>query len=340
MIQAVDTSIQTTQAICVTPTLELADQTFRVISAIGKHVKGLKIRSILKQDHIESVVTEHILVGSPGKVDSLIKKRLIDISKIRIFVLDEADELLLQNTNQSKNEVYRIAKNISRFKPRVLLFSATYKEEMGTETQEEKAQEEQILSFAKEIVPEPRKLVLIPREKLSLENMRQYYVECGNPQDKVNVLAKIYATLEVGQCIIFLNRIDYANNLYEAMKRAGHKISLLHGKLDPHERKEVINLFRENINKVLIATNVLARGIDVRTVTHVINFELPVDRNNNPDYSTYLHRIGRTARFGDTGIAVNFVETQEDKRNIELIQKYFNTTIAKVDKDKIEEEIQ
>mmetsp|Transcript_9755 Transcript_9755/g.36329 ORF Transcript_9755/g.36329 Transcript_9755/m.36329 type:complete len:494 (+) Transcript_9755:88-1569(+) len=340
LIQSADTTKNVPQAICVAPTLELADQTYQVVQALGKHVKGLKIMALLKGMKVTSAITDHIVIGTPGKIADIIKRKYLNINGIKLFVLDEADELLVQNTRASQNHVLQIVRSIQRVKPRVLLFSATYKEEAGGfGSEEDRQQEAQILEFAKEVVPEPRNFILIPKESLTLDNMRQFYVVCDSPQDKVNVLAKIYETLEVGQCIIFLNRIDYAENLYKAMTAAGHKISLLHGRLTSEERRDVINKFRDNINKVLISTNVLSRGLDVRTVTHVINFELPVERNGSPDYSTYLHRIGRTARFGDLGVAVNFVETATDQKHIEMIEQYFKTEIVRVEKDQLEEQI-
>uniref|UniRef100_A0A8C3FWW0 RNA helicase n=1 Tax=Chrysemys picta bellii TaxID=8478 RepID=A0A8C3FWW0_CHRPI len=150
-------------------------------------------------------------------------------------------------------------------------------------------------------------LSLVSKE-MTLTNIRQYYFLCENKQDKYKALCNIYGSITVGQAIIFCQTRRNAKWLSQKLSQDGHKVSILSGELTVEQRAAVIQRFRDGKEKVLVTTNVCARGIDVKQVTIVVNFKLPTNQLQCPDFETYLHRIGRTGRFGKKGLAFNMVE--------------------------------
>jgi ATP-dependent RNA helicase DDX19/DBP5 len=253
----------------------------------------------------------HIVVGTPGKITDLIKNRFINMREIKTFVLDEADHMLDQQG--LKEQTMRVHAMLPRG-CQVLLFSATY--------------DDDVTAFALKTVPQPRTTMRLERSQLTVDKIAQFFVECTNDQHKFSVLSDIYAYLTIGQSIIFCQRKDTADALTRFMKEAGHTVSLLHGNLDTKERDRVIDEYRFGKTRVLITTNVLSRGIDILQITLVINFDVPVDQSGKPDYATYLHRIGRSGRFGRSGIALNFVSDERSKRTLKQIEQYFGKPIA------------
>ena len=277
-LQHIDETKPVVQAIVVAPSLELADQISNVLLKLTKFTQ-ITVKATLKGDTIKSRITEHVVVGTPGKLSDLVKRRLIDTRNVSMFVIDEADQMLEKESN---NIMFDQCKLIQRALPktaRVVLFSATYAEDemlTGEEAKEQQDREAQVLEFAKSIVPQPLKMILVPKEELTLSNMKQYYVDCGNDEGKERVLQDMFTELEVGQTIIFMNRKDAATILCNRLRNDGFKVSMLHSGLLPEERKKTITEFKVGNSKVLISTNVLARGLDISTVTHVVNFDLPV----------------------------------------------------------------
>jgi ATP-dependent RNA helicase DDX19/DBP5 len=224
---------------------------------------------------------------------------------------------------------------------RVLLFSATFQDEDDEQDEQKKkelkkqGEEEELkfLEFAAKVVPEPVVKILIPKEELSLKKIRQYSVECKNQSEKYQVLKNIYSDLTIAQCIIFVNTRETANKLTEDLRRDGFPVSLLHGKVDSSERKIILQDFQEAKTKVLITTNVLSRGVDIRQVTHVINYDPPMTAEKKPDVSSYLHRIGRTGRFGREGIAINLISGETDKKTLNEIVKFYEKSIISISPD-------
>lgn len=206
----------------------------------------------------------------------------------------------------------------------ILLFSATYNEEVE--------------KFAEEFVPEPKCSIRLQRKELSLDKIAQFFIEADNERQRFNILSDLYCYLTIGQSIIFVERKDTASNLTKQMEGAGHAVSLLHGDLKPSERDKIIDDFRSGKTKVLITTNVLARGIDIQQVSLVINYDIPLiaGQVGQPDYSTYLHRIGRSGRFGRSGIAINFVHDAQSKRHLQAIEAYFSREIKRFPMEEID----
>lgn len=356
VLQHIDETKAAVQAIIAAPSLELADQIFNVLTKLAKFTK-IGVRSVLKGDMIKNKVMDHVVVGTPGKLSDLIKKRFIDTKSVCMFVIDEADQMLEKNANDTmnnKNSMLSQCQNIQKVLPsnsRVILFSATYAEDemlTGEDARVQKEREAQVIEFAQRIVPQPLKTILVPREELTLSNMKQYYVVCQNDDEKERVLQDMFSELQVGQSIIFVNRKQAADVLYERLRRDGFKVAMLHSGLMPEDRKRTITEFKVGNSKVLISTNVLSRGLDISTVTHVVNFDLPTvyvkptrggggagPMAAQADFASYLHRIGRTARFGRSGTAINLCASQEDLDVIKQLNSYFKITIKEVNKDDI-----
>nr|XP_044608915.1 ATP-dependent RNA helicase DDX25 isoform X4 [Equus asinus] len=309
------------QCLCLAPTYELALQTGRVVERMGKFCVDVQVMYAVRGNQIPrgTDVTKQIVIGTPGTVlDWCFKRKLIDLTKIRVFVLDEADVMI--DTQGFSDQSIRIQRALPS-ECQMLLFSATF--------------EESVWQFAERIIPDPN-VIKLRKEELTLNNIRQYYVLCENRKDKYQALCNIYGGITIGQAIIFCQTRRNAKWLTLKMMQDGHQVSLLSGELTVDQRASIIQRFRDGKEKVLITTNVCARGIDVKQVTIVVNFDLPVNQAEEPDYEIYLHRIGRTGRFGKKGLAFNMIEV-EKLPLLMKIQDHFNSNINQLDPEDMDE---
>ena len=176
-------------------------------------------------------------------------------------------------------------------------------------------------------------MIALKQEELSVDSIKQFYMDCKSADHKAEVLSAIYGLLTIGQSIIFVRRRIDADMLQKKMTDQGHAVSALHGQHDAQDRDKAMDDFREGRSKVLITTNVLARGIDVLQVNLVVNYDIPLDVNMRPDAETYLHRIGRTGRFGRQGVSINFVHDQKSYEEMKVIEKYLGREIVRVPTD-------
>ncbi|TFY71679.1 hypothetical protein EVG20_g1335 [Dentipellis fragilis] len=354
MLSRIDFSKNKTQAICLAPSRELARQIMTVINTMGKFTEVQTEYGI--KDHLPrdaTKITAHIVVGTPGTMTDLIRRRVIDVSELKVFVLDEADNMLDQDglgdqTLRVKNMLPK------RDDLQIVLFSATFPEN--------------VRQFAKKIAPNAN-MIELKQNELSLDSIRQFYMDCDSEERKYDILVSLYHLLTVGQSIIFcqascslcrhLRRSlkppsqhrSTADRISQRMTAEGHKVASLHGAKDAHERDTIIDRFREGKEKVLITTNVVARGIDILQVNMVVNYDLPLlterDRKASagdaqPDIETYIHRIGRTGRFGRKGISINFVHNDKTWRQMQAIEHATGkkiTCIKTDDIDRMEEEL-
>jgi ATP-dependent RNA helicase DDX19/DBP5 len=234
-----------------------------------------------------------VIVGTPGKLWDLVSKaKVVDLSKIKVFVLDEADTVMTSMRDQTMGLRKKCPPNTQ-----TLFFSATFPETVA--------------KFAESVVKEPYTSVRLKPEDVTVEEIYQFYVKCSSDENKLQVLDLLYGVLTIGQSIIFMQSVKSAQWLANEMEKLGHKVSLLHGQsMEAKQRLSTMQKFRDGESNVLITTNVLARGIDVLSVTMVINYDLPTTRDGEADVETYIHRIGRTGRMGNKGIAVSFVHDQ------------------------------
>ena len=224
----------------------------------------------------------HIVVGTPGRVHDMMKKGIFKTDYLRLFVLDEADEMLEKGFKQQVQEIFKFLPGDVQ----IALFSATMPND--------------ILSLTKHFMRDPKK-ILVKAENLTLEGISQYYIAVEKEEWKMDVLLDLYSNLDINQALIYCNTKKRVLELEKTMNDNDFAVSAMHGEMEQIKRDTIMKEFRTGATRVLITTDLLARGIDVQQVGLVINYELPQKKEN------YIHRIGRAGRFGRKGVAINFV---------------------------------
>ena len=309
-LQLVDVTKDEIQCLVLSPTRELAQQTSIVYQFLGECLK-VKVTLLIGGTKVGADLDKlregpQVLVGSPGRVLDLIRRKQVSLAYLQTFILDEADEMLSKGFIENIKEIISLIPTTTK----ILLFSATMPKE--------------IVEITTKFMKDPAK-ILVKNEELTLEGIKQYYVYLKK-EDKLDVLMQIYRGIEIAQAIIYCNSKRSVDFVSEELKKKGHMVSSIHGDLKQFERDQVMRDFRNGATRVLITTDLLARGIDVYQVSLVINYELPREKE------TYIHRIGRSGRFGRKGNAINFV-TPAEKDELDIIQKYYNTTIEALPSD-------
>ncbi|KAI7854538.1 cytoplasmic ATP-dependent RNA helicase Dbp5 [Circinella umbellata] len=319
MLTRVNEAINQPQAVCLAPSRELARQILDVVQEMSKFTKITSVLAVKDSLPKGRPVQQQIVIGTPGTVQEAIRRRLLLTNQIKIFVLDEADNMLDQAGlgDQSIRIKQQIKGNFQ-----VVLFSATFPDH--------------VRKFASRFGPQANEISL-KREELSVDLIKQFYMDCDSQEHKYEVLCNLYDILTVSQSIIFCAKRDTADEIAKRMTSMGHAVVALHGKMEPEERDKVMDDFRRGEFKVLITTNVLARGIDILQVSLVVNYDLPLDQRGQPDYEAYLHRIGRTGRFGRTGVSVNFVHDKKSWELMHQIETHFQREITRIPTEDWEE---
>jgi translation initiation factor 4A len=311
VLQSIDPTSRNVQALILAPTRELAQQIKRVILALGDYLK-VGVLACIGGRNVQTDIQKleegiQVVVGTPGRVQDLIDRGAIDPSTIKLFVLDEADEML---SIGFKDQIY----DVFRFLPQeiqVVLLSATMPQE--------------VLEVTKKFMRDPVN-ILVKRDQLTLEGIRQFYIEIEQEDWKIDTLCDLYKTMTISQCVIFCNTRRKVDMLVDEMNRRDFAVSGMHGDMDQQQRDNIMKEFRSGSSRVLITTDLLARGIDVQQVSLVINYDVPNSREN------YLHRIGRSGRFGRKGVAINFV-TDDSRRALDDIMTFYNTEILEMPMD-------
>jgi len=308
VLQSIDEKLNKTQALILAPTRELAQQIQKVVRALGDFLQvtshacvgGTLVRDDIKilRDGVQ------IVVGTPGRVYDMIKRQELNMSNVKLFVLDEADEMLSRGF---KDQIYDVFQHLPP-KVQVCLFSATMPEE--------------ILEISQRFMRDPIR-ILVKRDELTLEGIKQFYIALEKEEWKFDTLCDLYETLTITQAIIYCNTRRKVDWLTEKMGQRDFTVSSMHGDMTGQERELIMKEFRSGSSRVLITTDLLARGIDVQQVSLVINYDMPANREN------YIHRIGRSGRFGRKGVAINFV-TEEDTRTMREIEAFYNTQIEEM----------
>ncbi|KAL3233576.1 ATP-dependent RNA helicase DBP5 [Nakaseomyces bracarensis] len=324
MLSRVDLSLgNVPQAICLAPSRELARQTLEVIQEMGKFTKITTQLIVPDSFEKNTQINANIIVGTPGTLLDLIRRKLIQLKDVKIFVLDEADNML--DKQGLGDQCIRVKKCLPK-SAQLVLFSATFADA--------------VKAYAHKIIPNANTLEL-QRNEVNVKAIKQLYMDCDSEAHKYEVLCELYGLLTIGSSIIFVAKKDTANVLYGKLKHEGHQVSILHSDLRSEERDRLIDDFRDGRSKVLITTNVLARGIDIPSVSMVVNYDLPTLQNGQPDYATYVHRIGRTGRFGRTGVAISFVHDKKSYNVLSAIKDYFKdielTRVPTDDWDEVED---
>jgi superfamily II DNA/RNA helicase len=301
------------QVLIMAPTHELAQQIFTVITNLSSMMEGLRIKTILGGSSIDQDAHElretppHIIVGCPGRVFDMIRRRHINANKLKLVILDEADEML---SSGFKEQVYNIFQYLNK-NVQIALFSATLPNN--------------IYQITNKFMRDPVK-ISVKAESLTLEGIKQYFVAVEDDRQKYLTLKDIYQYISMSQCIIYSNSVKRVIDLYEAMKEDNFPVSCIHSNMDKVERENAFKSFRTGAARVLISSNITARGIDIQQVSIVINFDLP------RDIHTYLHRIGRSGRWGRKGTGINFI-TRRDIIKMKEIETYYSTQIEELPGD-------
>ena len=296
ILEKIDTALRETQALILAPTRELAQQIQKVVMSLGDYM-GAQCHACIggtsvKEDMRKLDHGQHIVVGTPGRVFDMISRKVLRTNDIKQFVLDEADEMLSRGF---KDQIYDVFRHLNQ-EIQVILLSATMPAE--------------VLEVTTRFMREPVR-ILVKKEELTLEGIRQFYISVEREEWKLDTLCDLYETLTITQAVIFCNTRRKVDWLTEKMHQRDFTVSAMHGDMDQKERDVIMREFRSGSSRVLITTDLLARGIDVQQVSLVINYDLPTNREN------YIHRIGRGGRFGRKGVAINFV-TDEDKRALQV----------------------
>jgi translation initiation factor 4A len=307
----VDLSILQPQVIVLCPNRELANQIFYNFESLNAYL-GIKGALIMGgtgvEDNFKALdAGAQFIVGTPGRVYDMMKRYVLKTSKLKTFVMDEADEMLSKGF---KDQVYEIFQFVPP-NTQTCIFSATMPPHA--------------IEITEKFMKNPVSL-LIKAENVTLDGISQFYLGIEQETWKVATLFDLYDRLKINQTIIFVNSKRKAEVLKEQLEANNFVISIIHANLTQTERDKTMKSFRTGESRILIATDVIARGIDVHHVQVVINYDIP------RHVETYIHRIGRSGRYGRKGIAINFVSEAEFEK-LERIQNYYSTKIEPLPED-------
>ena len=311
-LSVVDSSIKAPQVIVICPTRELSQQTERVARALGNYM-GLKVLSATGGNQLRSDISTlkagaQFIVGTPGRIFDLIRRGDLAIEHMKYIILDEADQML---EDLFAEQIRTILDNKFPASTRLALFSAT----MPTN----------VVEVAEHYLSNPVR-ILLPADEVTLDGIKQYYVGLEREEWKLPVLLDLYQQIAVNQALIYVNKRQKAEWLAKQLAAQGFTLEFIHGEMEVADRKKRMEDFRSGQVRVLISTDLLARGIDVQQVSLVVNYELPVQREN------YIHRIGRSGRYGKKGVAINLINGGE-MNALKEIEKHYSTTVHELPDD-------
>lgn len=307
-LQIINTDAKENQIIIVSPTRELAIQTFKVAKELSKYM-GIELALLIGGNPIEEdkkilKTNPQVICGCCGRIYDMIRRDYLNYLTIKTIVLDEADELL---SFGFKNQVYNIFKSLHE-NIQVILVSATLPLELKDLTDK--------------FMREPIEL-RIESSKLSLLGIQQYNIIVRNDEDKYSKIKEIFNNLNLSQCIIYCNSVKRVYDLYDAMRNDNFPVTHIHSNMAKEKRIENFNTFLKGNKRVLISSDLTSRGIDIQQVSIVLNFDIPNSKH------TYLHRIGRSGRWGRKGLAINFV-SKRDAKLIYDIETWYNIKLEKM----------
>ena len=309
MLQVIDETLDKLQGLILAPTRELAAQIQRVTDGIGTFLNISCITCIGGTNtsyDIEALRKGvHIVVATPGRISELMRLKRFPYQDSSVVVIDEADEMLSRGFIDQVTDILSYINQNKSGNIVLAMFSATMPKE--------------ILALAETVLENPKR-ILVRSSQLTLEGIKQFYVNTENDEHKYSVLTELYETIEIQACIIYANSRKRVEDLAMKMTEDNHTVSFIHGDMPQKEREGIMEQFRLGSTRVLITTDLLARGIDVQTVSLVINYDLP------SNYENYLHRIGRSGRFGKKGVAINFA-SRNDMNIIRGLEQFYQTQI-------------
>jgi len=309
ILQRINLNELNTQALIIVPTRELAVQIQKVINGIGAYCK-VKTMALIGGTDVRSDISTlkegvHVIVGTPGRIYDMINRDVFKLDKLKLLILDEADQMLDRGF---KDQIYEIFKKGLPNSTQIALFSATW----TVESQE----------IANKFMQNPTK-IMVKKEKLTLEGIKQYKILLKKEEFKFGVLLDLYKAISIKQSIIYCNNRKKVDDLVVNLNEYKISMACIHGDMPQCEREKIMKEFISGSARILITTDLLARGIDLQQLSLVINYDIPNNREN------YIHRIGRTGRFGRKGIALNFI-TDKDEAHLNDIEKFYNTQIVEL----------
>jgi len=304
-LQLVDTTVRETQCLILGPTRELVMQMQKVILALGDYM-NIQCHCCIGGTNIGDDIRkldygQHIICGTPGRIYDMVRRRNLRTRSIKTLILDEADEMLNKGFHEQIYDIYRYLPPSTQ----VVLVSATLPHD--------------ILEMTHKFMSDPCR-ILVKRDELTLDGIKQFFVAVEREEWKFDTLCDLYDTLTITQAVIFCNTKRKVEWLAEKMRDNNFTVSCMHGDLPQRERCQIMAEFRAGESRVLITTDVWARGLDVPQVSLIINYDLPNNRE------LYIHRIGRSGRYGRKGVSINFVKN-EDIRILRDIEQYYSTQI-------------
>lgn len=314
-LSRVDATIKKTQVIILSPTKELTVQTACVVEKLGSMIKDLTVETMYggmnpigqKTNSFLNTSRPQIICGCPGKINDMLRRGVINTSFIKLIIMDEVDEML---STGFKEQVYNIFQFMNE-DIQIALFSATMPPN--------------IHNIVNKIVRDPVR-ILVKSEMLTLEGIKQFFVAVDDDAQKYETLKHIFSFLSMSQCIIYCNSVKRVCDLQEAMTQDNFPVCCIHRNMTKQERFDSFANFKCGKSRVLISTNVTSRGIDIQQVSTVINFDVPHCIDN------YLHRIGRSGRWGRKGVGINFV-TRRDIDQLRRIEQHYDAQINEMPED-------
>jgi translation initiation factor 4A len=312
-LQNIQNKIHFVQILIVVPTRELALQIKTVFELIGQYMR-INVQSCIggtrvKDDLIEfRLKNPHIIIGTPGRLFDILSIEPSMSEKLHYLIIDEADELFSRGF---KVQMYKIFKYLPKT-CKIALFSATLPKE--------------VLKVIELFINKPVK-ILVKKEELTLEGIKQFYIPVDKEEWKLDALCDVYGSIKVEQSIIYVNTRRKVDWLTGEMRKRSFPVAFLHGDMDHSERAQTMQNFRSGKFRFLITTDLLSRGIDIKKVNFVINFDLPTNKES------YIHRIGRSGRFGKKGVAINFL-SRLDVDVLREIEAFYSTNIELLPDDK------
>ena len=305
-LQSIDLSLKEPQVLILSPTRELAEQSQKVILSIGERMK-VTTHCCIGGKSVEENVRMlnhgvHIISGTPGRVYDMIQRKAFKTRSIKMFILDEADEMLTKGFKEQVYDIYRyLPENVQN-----VVVSATLPNE--------------VLQMTTKFMAKDTIKILVKRDELTLEGIKQFFVFVEKEINKFPTLCDLYDSFTITQAVIFCNEKKTVEWLCTKMRENYFTVSMIHGEMPQKEREKIMEEFRTGQSRVLIATDIWGRGIDVQQVSLVVNYDLPLNRE------MYLHRIGRSGRYGRKGVTINFVKS-EDIKVLRNIEQYYSTQI-------------
>lgn len=305
------------KSLIIAPTRELAKQIFGVAQEIGKYSK-LKINifiggSNIKDDFI-NIDISNIIIGTIGRLKHLLKKKKNIYNSIKIFVCDEADNVF----DNENNDIFDIISNLSQISQKILI-SATLNNN--------------VFNISNKFLCDPIK-ILLKKDEIAVDLISQFYIDTEVEDYKLDVLLDLYNIISTTQAIIFCNTIRKVEWLAEELEKQNFPITAIHSKMSQDERNNIVDEFRDGKTRLLLTTDLLSRGIDIPDVNLVLNYDLPINKEN------YIHRIGRCGRFGKKGVSITMVKMTDNNevKFLNRMKNYYNINIKEIP-DNIEEYI-